>query len=368
MGKYSKLLIDRELIDIHIGEYFNENGEVYTIKETRLMNEGNGQTRYILDVAGKEVKIDFFFRKSDGTTTIQPTGNNLSKEVGTKIADYIVKANDCCNIKKGVVTLENVTQEQFDGLKDYLSSIDGIEVLAEDSELNGVGQLWQIKNQIGDKITLTYYKVSGKLVCQGYMFKLFLEVTSFLTGLGLNFERKVNNANNNSNFDEVELLVKKLIPNAYDKIDRVLIDFLYDSCSQINTGIECKDYSNWTFSALKGLEAFIKQILLKNSIRINDASGFTIVVMNQDVREFKPIFIRGQRGHEVDTSLITVDEQNKNALEETYRYYHANRHRLFHTKQALQAAAAARIINKSVAEDIVYRVCNLFDTYYELII
>ena len=361
MGKYSKLLIDRELIDIHIGEYFNENGENYTIKETSLINEGTGQTRYILDVEGKEVKIDFFFRKSDGTTTIQPIGNNESKELGTKISDYILEANGCCSIKKGVVTLDNVSQEQFDGLKSYLASIDGVEVLTENNEANGGGQFWQIKNQIGDKITLTYYKNSGRLMCQGYMFKLFLEVTSFLTGIGLKFKKEVKNENIN-NSDNVEILVKKALPNAYDKLDRILIDFLYDSFSQIDSGVKCKDYSNWTFSALKGLEAFIKQILLKNSIRLWEAKGFA--VRGSDGRP-TPIFIN-KPIYEVKISEIEVDSTNKLALEETYRYYNANRHRLFHTKQ--QLASTAKISNESEAEQIVYKVCDLFDKYYNIII
>lgn len=361
MGRYNRLLIDRDLIDIHIGEYFNENGTNYNITDIKVLNECTGQTRYEINVEGKPLKIDFFFRKSDNTTTIQPIGNNESKELGIKIAEYIVNTNGCCNIKKGTVTLENVSQEQFDGLKDYLGSIEGVEVLNENNEANGCGQLWQIKSQIGDKITLTYYKKSGKLVSQGYMFKLFLEVTSFLTGLGLKFEKEVNDKNNN---DDVELLVKQLLPNAYDKLDRLLIDFIYDSCSHINSRMECKDYSNWTFSALKGLEAFIKQILLKNNIRINDARGFVVRVSG----EYYPIFKRGERYHEVDVDIIQVDQQSKSALEETYRHYHANRHRLFHTKQALQAAASARISNQSEAEQIVYKVCDLFDKYHYIII
>ena len=203
MGKYTKLLINRELIDIHIGEYFIENGGEYEIEGPKVLNEGIGQNRYTLKIEGKEAMLDFFFRNSDGTTTIKPTGNEFSKEIGTKIADHIVEANNCCNIKKGVVTLENITQNQFDELKNYLASIEGVEVLAEDNHANGCGQLWKIKSQIGDKITLTYYKKSGKLVSQGYMFKLFLEVTSFLTGLGLKFEKEVNDKNNDDVFQYI---------------------------------------------------------------------------------------------------------------------------------------------------------------------
>ncbi|MDU4605372.1 MAG: type II toxin-antitoxin system RnlA family toxin [Clostridium perfringens] len=360
MGKYTKLLINRELIDIHIGEYFIENGGEYEIEGPKVLNEGIGQNRYTLKIEGKEAMLDFFFRNSDGTTTIKPTGNEFSKEIGTKIADYIVEANNCCNIKKGVVTLENITQNQFDELKNYLASIEGVEVLAEDNDANGCGQLWKIKSQIGDKITLTYYKKSGKLVSQGYMFKLFLEVTSFLTGLGLKFEKEVNDKNN----DDVELLVKKLLPNAYDKLDRVLIDFIYDSCSHINLRIECKDYSNWTFSALKGLEAFIKQILLKNSIRLWGTKGFAI---RGPKGESLPIFINGPK-YEVNTEVVSVDSKSKLALEEAYIHYHANRHRLFHTKQGLKATESARLINQSEAEKIVYKVCDLFDKYHYIII
>ncbi|RKI45315.1 hypothetical protein D7V67_16540 [Clostridium paraputrificum] len=362
MGKYTKLLLDKSLIKSNIDEYFVESGTEFTMEEPKLINESTGQTRYQIKVDNKTIIIDFFFR-SDKTTTIQPTGNAESKELGAKIAEYIVDKNNCVGIKKGVTTIENISEDQFNHLKNYLKSIPGVNVLDENRNVNGCGHLYKINNEIGDKITLTYYNKNGKLLCQGSMFKLYMETTCFLNGLGFKLNQKVDGQSIKED-DKIENIVKKLLPQSYNKIDRIFVDFIYDSYAQIEYNIKCKDYSVYTFAALKGLEGFIKQILLKNKIRLNDKLGFSIKVSNKDVR---PLFIKKSNKYFLDTSLVTdLGVCEINALEDTYRFYNKYRHTLFHTKQAI--VTTAKITNASDAEKIVNDVCIFFEKYYELIV
>lgn len=361
MGNYMKLLLNRDLIMEQIDEYFENNGVKCKINDPIIINESTGQTRYIINADKEEIKIDFFFR-SDKTTTIQPTGSLKSKEVGAKIAKYIIEQNNCYEVKKGTATIENISEEKFNHLKLYLNDVEGIEVLDENDNANGCGQLYQIVSQIGDKITLTYYKKSGKLVFQGTLFKIYLEITCFLTGLGFKLEQEVNGEKVEN--DNVENIVKKMLPNSYDKIDRIFIDFIHDSYIQIESKIKYRDYSICTFSSLKGLEGFIKQILLKNGIRLNDKLGFSIKDSNGEI---KPIFINTASGHILNEDLVTgVDSLNKIGLEETYRFYYKHRHTLFHTKQVL--CATRRITDKAIAEKIVVDVCELFEKHYQLIV
>ena len=89
MGKYMKLLLNKDLINEHICEYFNEKGVNFEMNDPIVINPSSGQTRYIIKADGEEIKIDFFFR-SDKTTTIQPIGSLKSREIGSNIAEYII--------------------------------------------------------------------------------------------------------------------------------------------------------------------------------------------------------------------------------------------------------------------------------------
>lgn len=366
MGSYAKLLIDRDTIEINISEYFEGKGIEYNIEKPKLLNQNSGQTRYTIVADNNKIELDFYFRK-DNKTTIKPTGNEVSMKIGEEIAGHIKKSNECSNIKSGTVIFNNIKKEIFIELKKYMKIVPGVECLKEEI-VNGCANLYQIINQTGDKITLTYYENDDKLMCQGCIYKLFFEVSSFLTGIDSKIQRRDEDKKNEKNKFNIEKSVKMLMPNAYNVINPMIQNFIYDSISLIDNGIECIDYSIYTFSALKGLEAFMKQILLKNNIRINELIGFSVRNPNRECdKKYIPIFIKKCRTYIVDieNTKIILDDQNKTALEEMYNHYNANRHRLFHTKQVINSTSIIR--DKEEAKDIVYKVCNLFDKYYKLI-
>ena len=134
----------------------------------------------------------------------------------------------------------------------------------------------------------------------------------------------------------------------------------------MRSGIKCKDYSAWVFPALKGLEAYIKQIFLKNGTLINDRLGF--VIKNHANVKPIPMFKLDKNNKYIvnDDAIVLKNDDFKNALEDCYNYFAKNRHVLFHAKQLL--STSKRLEHSSEAEDIIYRVCELFDKYYLLII
>lgn len=362
MGKYNKLYIDKASIDKLIEEFFGTKEKGRVIGE-KVINSATGQTRYTIDIEDEEFEIDFFFR-GDKTTTILPTGKEESKKLGIELAEYILSSLDYENVKKGTSSLK-VNEEIFTNLINYFKCIEGVELVKNEDVNNGIGTLYKFRSEIGDTITLTYFKANGKLLYQGCLFKLYSEMKCFLAPFNVKMETKFEGKTIETN--KVDELVKKHMPNSYDKIDSILVDFVHDSFAQINSAVECKDYSAWAFSALKGLEAYIKQLFLKNGTVINDKKGFAVTILGH--RKPVPTFTKdGATGeYIINAGAVSITNTDyRNALEESYRYFNANRHLLFHTKQIL--ATTKRIEDSSEAELIVYKVCEIFEKYYELII
>lgn len=362
MGKYTKLLISKEQVEDAITEFGKSRSDKFILMPPKVMNSGIGQTRYSINLGDSSFEIDFYYRSSDNKTTIKEIGSDSNKLMGIELAEYIYNQLEYSEIQQGTLTIKT-TEQIFDNLIVYLTGIKGVNVVKNEND--SIKILKQLVSETGDKITLTYYKSSGKMVYQGTFFKLYAEVQCFLNPLGIVVDTIVDKRVLDKN--GVDLLVHKAIPNAYDNIDINLRDYLYDSFVHIKNNLECKDYSLWTFPALKGLEALIKQLLLKNGTIMDDNKGFSLY--SHVSGKVEPIFIRNSRSgiYELNTMLVTAkDNSFKTALSETYDYFNKNRHVLFHTKQLLQTTP--RLNSSSEAEVIIYKVCELFNGYYELLL
>lgn len=355
MGRYTKLLINREQTEEAIKDYCKSIDDSFIMNDPEVKNASTGQTRYTLEVSDNNYIIDIYYRK-DNKTTIQITGNDENKKWTNELAEYILNSLDYAEIENGTITIKT-TENIYNNLISYLTSIKGVNVVK--NENNDIFSMYQFINDIGDKITLTFYKTTNKLLFQGYLLRLYSEVKCFLNPFGVEikttYEGKVIES------DEVEKRVEKMLPNSFDKIDQVLIEYIYDSFAQVCNNVKCNDYSAWTFSALKGLEAFIKQLLLSESIIICDEKGFSL-------GKNKPIFIKDNNdNYIINSSVVSITNTNCIlALEECYNYFATNRHVFFHTKQLL--SATYRIKDSSVAENIVNYVCTLFEKHYTLIV
>lgn len=355
MGRYTKLLINREQVEKAINEYCNAIDSSYKMSEPKIINASTGQTRYTIKITGNAYDIDIYYR-SDNKTTIQPMGNAENKKWGSELAEYILNSLDYSEIESGTITIKT-TEEIYDHLITYLSSIEGVKNVK--NENNDTLKINQFLSDIGDKVTLTFYKTTKKLLFQGYLLKLYSEVKCFLNPFEV--EIKTTYEGKIIESDSVQTRLEKALPNSFNKIDKILVEYVYDSFAQICNNIKCNDYSVWTFSALKGLEAFIKQLLLVESIQIIDEKGFSLGFR-------KPIFIKDRNDdYIINNRIVNISDATMIvAIEECYNYFASKRHVFFHTKQAI--SATKRIKNPSEAEDIVNNVCTLFEKYYTLIV
>nr|WP_274601350.1 RNase LS family HEPN domain-containing protein [Clostridium paridis] len=351
------MLISKVDVEDAMEKFCKTKSGAYTIHPPIEINKGIGQTRYKIEFEDSTLEIDFYFRK-DNKTTILPIGDEENKRRGFELADYIVNELDYTEIKSDTIVIKT-TKSIFDELVKYLSGIKGVKVVKNyDDEIKN---LYQFISEIGDKMTLTFFYSSDKILFQGYLLKLYSEMKCFLNPLGAGIENI--DIQEDIQEDIIESILRKSVPKAYDKLDSQLKDYLYDSFVQVKSKTECRDFSVWAFPALKGLEAFIKQILLKNGTVINDLNGFAIKIVGKRT----PIFIDGKLGCKILNPVVVLkDVAYKNPLEETYDFFAKNRHVLFHTKQILPATK--KLENSSDAEVIIYKVCEFFEKYYELIV
>lgn len=358
MGKYSKLLISKAQVEDAINEFGNLNNSSFCFEKPRIINAATGQTRYKIKLPNNEFEIDCYFR-SDNKTTIMPLGT----EAGKELADYIVDSLEYSEIECGSFSI-NTSETTFNNLINYLSGIDGVEIVKNQDSGNEI--LRQFLSDIGDKVTLTYYKSTNNLHFQGKFFKLYAEVKCFLNPV-VGVDNGVYIKSMDLKVDGVELLVKNSIPLAYDKIGNYYKDYLYDSFVHIKNKLKCKDYSTWTFPALKGLEAFIKKLFLVSGVILNDKNGFKL--KNPNTKKLEPIFLKMNSSNSfyLNSNLVNIKDKNmETALLETYEYYNKHRHVLFHTKQL--EVTTKKIKSSSDAESIVYKVCDLFQKHHNLIV
>ena len=218
----------------------------------KCVNTVNQQYNYEVMVNGIRVLIAVYFR-SDNTISCVAQGSGESKNLSQEI-NYIKDNVNYKNVASGTFTCE-MTKDKFETLTEYLVSLDGVKITYnEDKGING--QVVKLINNIGDKVTLTFWESKGKMLFQGYLMLLHVEVKSFISAFGYVKTEldKVEDEQKSQNEIKVNELINKLMPNSYNNLNELLQDFIYDSIVQIIQRNTLRDYSAWTFPVLKALE------------------------------------------------------------------------------------------------------------------
>lgn len=357
MAKNKGLHITKEELESMIETY----GEIIGIK---CVNTVNQQYNYEVMVKSIKVLIAVYFR-SDNTISCVAQGSGESKNLSQEIVNYIKDNANYKNIASGTFTCE-MTKDKFKKLIEYLVSLDGVKITYnEDKGING--QVIKLISNIGDKVTLTFWESKGKMLFQGYLMVLHVEVKSFISAFGYVKTEldKVIEEEKSQNEIKVNAIINKLMPVSYNNLEKLLQDFIYDSIVQIIQRTELRgDYSAWTFPVLKALEGRTKQILLFNGIRINDKIGFKVKPIGS--KDYQNIFLYNPPKHEVDTSIISITDGNTlNALSKCYSYLSKNRNPTFHVSQVLNFTR--KVEKPEEAENIIYETCKLIEDSYILI-
>lgn len=353
MAKKKGLHISKERLE----EIINMYG---AIREIACINNANGQFRYTIENADGIFKMNVFFRK-DNTITCNVQGTDEEKSIGSKLVDIIYESEQEKNIRSGTFTCK-ISKDNLEGLIEYLKEKEGVSLI-RDEEKGDNGHVYKFLDEVGDSITLTYYN-NATMLFQGYLMQLHTEVKCYLnsyeyvkTEIDMQTGNEIDERENN-----VQLLIKKYLPNSYDKLNDYLKDQLYDSLNLVVIHNEMRDYSSWTFQGLKALEGRIKEIFAFEGIAIDDKRGFRKKISSN---RLVPIFNFNEvsKKHSLNSRVVNIsDADTVSVLGEAYTFLNKHRSELFHTKQVM--AGTRQIDTPEEAEAIIFEICKIIEDSY----
>ncbi|MEH2247535.1 type II toxin-antitoxin system RnlA family toxin [Nostoc sp.] len=220
-------------------------------------------------------------------------------------------------------------------------------------------------SKYNDSLTLTYYKITNKLLIQGkplygyYQISYFLAQFTDLNGF-LEIVYKGEEAPNTINVDEnfIEKQLKTLLPNAYSNLGEGILKMLRTSYTLKDISIPLPDYSCYVFPALRALEGTMRRLLFSEV-------GYSIEVDNENY--FRGIFYRDSIGSFVVTNNFKQEIGNSkicDSLEVCYNYFIQQRHTLFHANDFTDTSAF--IETKEKANQIIEKVVKIIDQAYKI--
>ena len=355
----AEVFIDKESVVNLINDCGNELWG-NSFKFISFSDVGNSK-RLEYAVLDKHFKIDFYF-KVKGTVTIKQT-SNLSKENSL----LIKKIESKCfknEHKNASCKFSNINDDVLDKLLSFINSQESINTISDERKVTTPPhRAIVLQSKFGDKITLRRFD-NNNLQIQGnpaYVLSQIMYYMSIQDGIT---EEEINNSqkeiyNSNISIAESRNLLKERIPNAYDKIDSTIKKIISPAITLSNSSIEVEEYSCYVFPALKGLEAFLLQLLLAKSIFIDHAAKKGSGKFNS----FGPVFEK-----DATTGLYVIrpsvqpkisDSTYEKCLADIYNFLVSNRHANFHANQIL--VLTNMIQNKEEADAILSEVFELID-------
>lgn len=259
------------------------------------------------------------FENSDGTTTIgHATGQN--RELFEVLAEEIVR---CCSFgekERLELSIPRFPTNDFDNLLEYLKS-EGASI--QDKKrlpYDGAQYRWQGPN--GDTLTIKSFN-NGTVQFQGKHAHLASLVWDYLYNV-LSLEDALTKQSKtyeiNVTVNEIKTELEAKIPVSHQFLEDTVRKQLSSALMLCKIGVHLEDYSAVAFPALRGLEGFIKQVLLKSGLRPADKSNIG-EYFKQEVAG-KYVLQKGYADH--------VGSPYVNILANSYTFYFNQRHGLFH--------------------------------------
>lgn len=270
------------------------------------------------------------YTKNNGTVTLDSNGKN--GDVAEQAIQHLVQRLTLGN-KPFVVSLENFTQEKFEELLAYLKEDVGATVSDKDSGRENA-KAYYVAGKNGDAITITLYD-TGTLLFQGRPLLLATSIVEYISDdASVSHEAVLKCAGEvfgsvaDPKTATTELDAK--YPNAAQLAGPRLKSMLLTAIGMRGVPLVMQDYSVIPFPALKALEGFMKQSVLREC--------------NEEWSDFKdkfdlapPLKYKLKTGVESALGCPVTSAM----LNECYSHYCAHRHGTFH---AQAEDAATRII------------------------
>lgn len=199
------------------------------------------------------------------------------------------------------------------------------------------------------KLSITLFN-NEKLLIQGantVLFQIFITYVNELIGVQEKrvFSDAYRKTIDSKKIDEGVSDICPTFPSSYPETIKRLIR---QSIINLNYYIECEDYSQYVFPALRALEGHMKYLFQKAGITVTSNQMFGY--FNKDA---------STKVYYLSTSTVG-DADLKSKLESCYNYYNVTRHSLFHFGDILGNTDTTRVIETKSEADEQIKKCLTF--------
>lgn len=290
------------------------------------------------------------FENQDGTTTIG-FSSGFDRGIFELLAEEIIR---CCSFSKEETLEISIPRSKFSienyaGLQEFLKS-EGAYI--EDEKIlpyECYQARWKGPN--GDTLTIKSYK-NGTVQFQGKNVHLASLVWDYLiTVLSLEdaLSKQSETYEINITVDQIKSELESKIPVAHQFIEDTVRKQLSAALMLCKIAVPLEDYAAVAFPALRGLEGFIKQVLLKSGLSPDDKSAIGSYFEQKVLGKY--VLQKDYAAH--------VGSPYVNILENSYSFYFNQRHGLFHMATHVETS---RILGSfEDARRIVFDVFNMIE-------
>ncbi len=273
--------------------------------------------------------------------------------MGTSLAQHIVEQCSITVASKNALSIRGISEEDFELLKEYMT--DECQAVVDEPTEIPHGTSYKVSGHQGDNVTLTYYE-NSTFMMQGVPLLLHSQIIEFLSDI-LDLENVVQaqltQIKTGIKSDEVLLEMSGYLPTSFDELDSTIKALISPSIALSKLNIELDDYAVIAFPALRGLEAYVKDLFARKGI-----------IINRD--GFAPYLNPEYHATLSDGSCMRIAcEKTCTAINRCYGYYKDQRHGLFHASGIL---ANTRILSvRQDAINVVNQVLRLIEESEQLI-
>jgi len=308
--EFKKKSINRDLIWGCLTNFGAEN----------LSKEEKSKTQYHLKGSyDGEVFLFNIFENKDGTTTVG-FSQGFNRAIFELLAEEIIR---CCSYgdkERFELSIPRFQDSNFKGLKDFLLSENAI--IEEEKQLDYQGLQSRWKGPNGDTLIIKSFK-NGTIQFQGKNVHLASLVWDYLINV-LSLEDTISKQSETYQIkltiDELKKELEAKIPVAHQFIEDTVRKQLSAALMLSKIALPLEDYAPVAFPALRGLEGFIKQVLLKSGLKLESKAN----IGEYFIEKFKGTYIL-HNDYATFVGIPYID-----ILEKSYNFYYNQRHGLFH--------------------------------------
>ncbi|MEF3065295.1 RNase LS family HEPN domain-containing protein [Pandoraea apista] len=306
---------------------------------------------YKLSVDGEKPALLHVYKKNDGSTTLMSkVGQN--QPLSERLAAYVAESTARVPVANKPLTLGNLSVETWDFLREYLELND---CKITDEPLQH-GRRIKVVGPQRDLVYLHHYD-TGKFMMQGRPMAVYAMVMSTLCEMHDDkrevLEAQLEVVPVHTTVDALYEELRQHLPISADFLGETGCAIVAPALALTKIAVQLPDYSTVAFPALRGLEFYMKQILVTKDQPVSPKQGLGAFFNLQGS------LISGCAAKVGCTPTVL-------ALEKSYALHSQHRNGLFHADGVVPDMTRV-IEDKQVAANIVYEVLRTIETTYAAI-